>query len=105
MSVTGRPSRPPLALTSSSQIFIATIDILPLGASGPVAAMPKPILIGAPEGAWAPAEVEKRAARAAAKTEATKLRQLRGVSMVSPHMRRHSGSRPEGREPLRGAPE
>src|SRR6266852_8685895 len=36
MSLTGRPSRPPLALTSSSQIFIATSDILPLAASGPV---------------------------------------------------------------------
>src|SRR5690242_9270044 len=46
MSLTGRPSRPPLALTSSSQICIASSDILPLAASGPVSAMPNPILIG-----------------------------------------------------------
>src|SRR5215472_18376172 len=46
MSVTGRPSSPPLALISSSQICMATSDILPLAASGPVSAIPNPILIG-----------------------------------------------------------
>src|SRR5437764_536150 len=46
MSFTGRPIKPPLALMSPSQIFIATSDILPLAASGPLSAMPKPILIG-----------------------------------------------------------
>src|SRR5215510_10663102 len=48
MSLTGRPLSPPLALTSSSQIFIASSDIFPLAASGPVSAMPKPIVIGLP---------------------------------------------------------
>src|SRR4051794_19141675 len=37
---------PPLALTSSSQIFIAKSDILPLAANGPVSAMPNPTVIG-----------------------------------------------------------
>src|SRR6516162_249335 len=46
MSFTGRPSSPPLALMSSSQICMATSDILPLAASGPVSAIPNPILIG-----------------------------------------------------------
>src|SRR5262245_57943860 len=46
MSLTGRPLSPPLALTSSSQIFIASSDILPLAASGPVSAMPKPMVMG-----------------------------------------------------------
>src|SRR5882757_434535 len=53
MSFTGRPSSPPAALTSSSQIFIATSDILPLAASEPVSDMLKPILIGSP--LWASA--------------------------------------------------
>src|SRR5262245_39059041 len=44
MSLTGRPLSPPLALTSSSQIFIASSDIFPFAASGPVSAMPKPIM-------------------------------------------------------------
>src|SRR5438105_2401525 len=43
MSWTGRPSSPPLALISSSQIFMASSADLPLGASGPVSAMPKPM--------------------------------------------------------------
>src|SRR5262249_5289382 len=46
MSFTGRPSSPPLALMSSSQIFCASSADLPLGASPPVSAMLKPILIG-----------------------------------------------------------
>jgi len=37
-----------LALTSSSQIFIARSDDFPFAASGPVSAIPKPILIGSP---------------------------------------------------------
>src|SRR6185437_10584641 len=51
MSCTGRPSKPPLALMSSSQIFMATSADLPLAARPPVSAMPKPILIGS--AAWA----------------------------------------------------
>src|SRR5271169_1414430 len=46
MSLTGRPSSPPLALMSSSQICIATSDILPLAARGPVSDILKPTLIG-----------------------------------------------------------
>ena len=46
MSWTWRPSRPPLALTSSAQICAPSSACLPLAASGPVKAMPKPILIG-----------------------------------------------------------
>src|SRR6516162_7776566 len=83
MSLTGRPSRPPLALTSSPQIFIATSDILPLGASGPVSAMPNPILIGSPEGACAQAQPRESTANAAPIMEATELRDLRGIGMVS----------------------
>src|SRR5262249_4489213 len=48
MSLTGRPRSPPLALMSSSQIFWASKADLPLGASPPVSAMLKPILIGSP---------------------------------------------------------
>src|SRR5436190_547510 len=48
MSLIGRPSRPPAALVSSSQIFMPSSACLPLAASGPVSDMPKPILIGSP---------------------------------------------------------
>src|SRR6516164_7183758 len=48
MSFTGRPTSPPRALTSSSQIFWASRADLPLGASPPVSAMLYPILIGSP---------------------------------------------------------
>src|SRR5262252_3314108 len=54
MSLTGRPSSPPLALTSSSQIFWARRADLPLAARPPVIAMLKPILIGVPDCAAAP---------------------------------------------------
>src|SRR5215475_4310627 len=54
MIFTGRPSRPPLALVSSSQIFMPSRACLPLAASGPVSDMPKPILIGSLFCAWAP---------------------------------------------------
>src|SRR5271154_6856486 len=54
MSLTGRPSSPPLALTSSSQIFCASSADLPLAARPPVIAMLKPILIGSPDCAAAP---------------------------------------------------
>src|SRR5215475_5997342 len=46
MSLTGRPLSPPLALTSSSQLIIASSDVFSLAASGPVSAMPNPIVIG-----------------------------------------------------------
>src|SRR5579859_740618 len=64
MSFTGRPSNPPLALTSSSQICIANSDILPLAASGPVSAMPSPILIGSAAVAGVAAVSSKAAAAA-----------------------------------------
>src|SRR5712691_2608370 len=83
MSLTGRPSRPPLALTSSSQIFIATSDILPLGASGPVSAMPKPIVIGWPDGAWAAAATVEAASAALASNEAARTRHFSAAGMVS----------------------
>ena len=51
MALTGRPSRPPLALVSSSQIFMPSSACLPLAASGPVSAMEKPMVIGWPDGA------------------------------------------------------
>src|SRR5262245_43807583 len=69
MSLTGRPLSPPLALTSSSQIFIASSDILPLAASGPVSAMPKPIVMGS--AACAGAGASKPAAIAVMKEMAT----------------------------------
>src|ERR1700720_4337270 len=62
MSFTGRPSNPPLALTSSSQIFWASSADLPFAARPPVIAMLKPILIGAPDCA---AALPVRAANAA----------------------------------------
>src|SRR5882724_3605214 len=46
MSSTGRPSRPPLALMSSFQIWAASSAALPLGASGPVRFMLKPMVSG-----------------------------------------------------------
>ena len=58
---TGRPSSPPLALTSSSQICIASSADLPLGASPPVSAMLKPILIGSAARAVAPQSASTRA--------------------------------------------
>ena len=42
----GGPSSPPLAFTSSAQIWMAISAALPLPARPPVSAMPKPILIG-----------------------------------------------------------
>src|SRR5262249_54252413 len=48
MSLTGRPSRPPLALISFSQIWAPSSACWPAPASEPVCAMVKPILIGSP---------------------------------------------------------
>src|SRR6516225_12371419 len=42
----GTSQQPPLALTSSRQISSARRFCLPLGATAPVSAMPKPTLIG-----------------------------------------------------------
>src|SRR5579872_3565571 len=66
MSLTGRPSRPPLALTSSSQIFQASSADLPFGPRPPVIAMLDPILIGGPDWAWASAAARHAAAKIAA---------------------------------------
>src|SRR5277367_1542138 len=68
MSLTGRPSRPPLALTSSSQIFCASKADLPLAARPPVIAMLKPILIGSPDCATARSAASATTATAAADT-------------------------------------
>src|SRR5262249_43774820 len=66
MSLTGRPRSPPLALTSSSQIFWASSADLPLGASPPVSAMLQPILSAPRVGAEpAPANTSAHAASAA----------------------------------------
>src|SRR6516165_3132155 len=48
MSLTGRPSRPPLALVSSSQIWAPSSACWPAPASEPLCAMLKPILMGSP---------------------------------------------------------
>src|SRR5215813_3033392 len=70
MSLTGRPSSPPLALTSSSQILWASSADLPLAARPPVIAMPKPILIGVPDCAAAPPARPSDAATTAAAASA-----------------------------------
>src|SRR6187402_2268324 len=54
MNSTGRPSSPPLALTSSRQMSIAACSILPAGALPPVSERPAPTLIGGPLWAVAP---------------------------------------------------
>src|SRR5262245_6720187 len=48
MSLTGRPSSPPLALSSSAQICLDIRWALPEEASPPVSETLKPILIGSP---------------------------------------------------------
>src|ERR1051325_11729990 len=53
ISLTLRPSSPPLLLTSSSQIFQASKPLLPFGPRPPVIAMLEPILIS-PDWALAP---------------------------------------------------
>src|SRR6187549_3488019 len=63
MSFTGRPSSPPLALMSASQICAASSAALPLGASGPVRFMLKPMVSGL---FWAIAGVARPAAAPAA---------------------------------------
>src|SRR5262245_47054423 len=52
-SCTGRPSSPPLALTSSRQMSSAVLITLLGAAPAPVSARPMPILIGSP--LWAAA--------------------------------------------------
>src|SRR5215471_2132069 len=78
MSLTGRPSSPPLALTSSSQIFIASSDILPLAASGPVSAMPKPMVMGSAARSGAAPSTD---AASAATSETTARAALRRVNV------------------------
>src|SRR5258706_16028153 len=65
MISTGRPSSPPLALTSSRQISAAACSILPAGAPLPVSAKLMPTLIGLPLCADAP-EVQHSPASSAA---------------------------------------
>src|SRR5712672_3545752 len=66
MISTGRPSSPPLALTSSRQISIAACSILPAGAPEPVSARLMPTLIGLPLCADAPKHQHSPASSAAA---------------------------------------
>src|SRR3954464_15811027 len=67
MISTGRPSSPPLALTSSRQISMAACSILPAGAPAPVSARLMPTLIGLPLCADAP-EVQHNPASSATAT-------------------------------------
>src|SRR6476619_7311319 len=67
MSLTLRPSRPPLALVSSSQILAPANACLPLGASGPVTDMAKPTVIGPSLSAQAGAATRPMANTAAAR--------------------------------------
>src|ERR1700712_2922060 len=66
MVSTGRPSSPPLALTSSRQISTAACNILPAGAPAPVSARLMPTLIGLPLWADAPEGQHSPASSAAA---------------------------------------
>src|SRR5471030_981785 len=79
MSLTGRPSRPPLALVSCSQICIASSAALPLGASPPVSAMPKPMVSGLPCAAAVPA----RPAAAPATASFPNLRRSMSIAIPS----------------------
>src|SRR6516164_9916575 len=83
MSLTGRPSRPPLALVSSSQIFMPSSACLPKPASGPVSAMPKPMAIGWPDGVCACVGAGNAATEAAARRAVAKPRHFSRTSMVS----------------------
>src|SRR5215831_11807230 len=83
MSLTGRPGSPPLALTSSSQIFIARSDILPLAASGPVSAMPKPMDMGSAARAGAAASTAAAIVVARATTARVTLRRCNFFIIVS----------------------
>src|SRR5262249_5579186 len=59
-----------------------TSDILPLAASGPVAAMPKPMVIGWPDGAWADALSTAAASAAVASSAAATRSDFNGASMA-----------------------
>src|SRR5262245_8456513 len=83
MSLTGRPSRPPLALVSSSQIFIPSSACLPKPASGPVSAMPKPMVIGWLDGVCACVDFRDAATAATARREVAISRHFSRASMVS----------------------
>src|SRR5262245_7784291 len=67
----------------SSQILAPSSACLPLGPSGPVSAMAKPMVIGWPDGAWALAGVRNRATAAVAKNEATTPRRFSRASIAS----------------------
>src|SRR5262245_62125831 len=83
MSLTGRPSRPALALVSSSQIFMPSSACLPKPASGPVSAMPKPIVIGWPDSVCACVDFRNATTATAARREGAVLRHFGRASMVS----------------------
>src|SRR5215468_8090616 len=83
MSLTGRPSRPPLALVSSSQIFMPSSACLPKPASGPVSAMPKPMVIGWPDSVCACVDFRNATTATAARREVAILRHFGRASMVS----------------------
>src|SRR5262249_16036365 len=82
MSLTGRPSRPPLALVSSSQIFMPSSACLPFGDSGPVNDMEKPILTGSPAAPWALARIKNRVTAAPARSETIAARDFNCANMA-----------------------
>src|SRR5215208_282867 len=83
MILTWRPSSPPFLLMVSSQILAPSSACLPLAASGPVNAIPKPMVIGWPDGAWAPAGTPNAARAAAATNEARAPRHFSLADMTS----------------------
>src|SRR4051812_35494994 len=88
MSLTGRPSSPPFALTSSAQICVASRPLLPLTASDPVSAIENPIVIGSPLGAlagvWAIAEAASSSPAASAPATLPSRRRVSPITMTSP---------------------
>src|SRR5258705_9480223 len=83
MSFSGGPRRPAFLLMVSSQILAPSTACLPLAASGPVNAIPKPMVIGWPDGACALAGTRNAARAAVAKNEATAPRHFSLADMIS----------------------
>src|SRR6516165_9240959 len=84
MSLTGRPSNPPLPLISFSQIWAPSSACLPAPASEPVCAMLNPILMGSPPCAKAGADAHAGEMRAAPMPAFTWRRVMRWVMDFPP---------------------
>src|SRR6476659_8488052 len=84
MSLTGRPSSPPLALLSSAQICLDSRWALPDEARPPVRDTPNPILIGscACNGATDPSTLTRRATRLLIETRPHTFRQAAACTRV-----------------------